>query len=110
MLQDTLLLFAIVFFLYKPVIRVIRVKVKNLDPDNVNKKLIGVLKCYLGDSTISRFNEHAKTCFEIIQTYFGAAERKPDKTMTTCCFRCLKFLVGYILIFGFYVLALKKDV
>lgn len=87
-----------------------RVKVKNLDPDNVNKKLIGVLKFYLGDSTISRLNEHAKTCFEIIQTYFGAAERKPDKTMTVCCFRCLKFFVCYILIFGFYVLVLKKDV
>ena len=83
-------------------------KVKKLDADDVNNKLREVCKFYLDDSTISRLNGHAKTCFEMLQTYCRPAKCKPDKAMFVCCFRCLKFFVYYILIFDLYVLAFKK--
>ena len=86
-------------------------KVKKLDADDVNNKLREVFKFYLGDSIISRLRGHAKTCFEMLQTYlkFRATKCEPDKVMCVCCFRCLKFLVCYILIFDLYVLAFKKN-
>ena len=65
---------------------------------------------FLGDSTISRLNGHAKTWFDMVQTYHSVVECEPDKIISGCCFRCPKFLVCYILIFDLYVLAFKKDV
>ena len=46
----------------------------------------------------------------MLETYLFAPECEPDKAMAVCCFRCLKFLVCYILIFDFHLLAFKKDV
>ena len=83
-------------------------KVKKFDADDVNNKLREVCKFYLDDLTISRLNGHAKTCFEMLQTYYRPPTCKPDKAMFVCCFRCLKFFVCYILIFDLYVLAFKK--
>ena len=85
-------------------------KKKKLDADDVNKKLREVCEFCLGDSNISRLNGHAKTCFEMLQTYLRAAEFEPDKAMFVCCFRCLKFLVCYLLTFDLYVLAFQRDV
>ena len=87
-------------------------KVKKLDAGDVNNKLSEVFKFYLGDWIISRLKGHAKTCFEMLQTYlrFRATKCEPDKVMSVCYFRCLKFLVCYILSFDLYVLAFKKDI
>ena len=85
-------------------------RVKTFDADDVNNKVEQVCKFYVGNSTISRLNKHAKTCFNMLQTYHSVAECKPDKIISACGFRCLKFLVCYILIFDLCVLAFKKYV
>ena len=63
---------------------------------------------YLSDSTIPRYHGHAKTCFEMFQTYHNVIECKPDKIMSACCFRCLKIIVCYILFDLDYVQYLRE--
>ena len=46
----------------------------------------------------------------MLETYPLVPECKPDKAMSVCCSRCLKFLVCYYLIFDLHVLAFEKDI
>ena len=65
------------------------------DVKHVNDRLKKICLFYL--LTISRYHRFAKTCFEMLKIYLRIDEYEPNKTMTVCCFRCLKIIVCFIL-------------
>ena len=69
------------------------IKFKKIDADDAKCKLRQ--KCVFHLAPISRLlsKGYAKTYFETLQTY----NDEPDKTMSVCCYRCLKILIHYIL-------------